>query len=572
MPIRQGYGTGAVLKSGQITGGLSSDLGDYDFVEWDPGAFYVCNRVEFDNGWRFGMLIAASAATAKNGYILENWGDDYYDRIYLTPLLFNLGTIVSPQVRTVELWNAYRYVTANLTDIVVDGTPVDIDGLLLPPVGLRPLQYTTYDITVGSAGAASVYSELLFDFSNVDDPPVVIVLGTRAVRFGVVPEVPVRETWSWLSDVFVSVDGTEQRAQVRAAPRATNSFTAVFVNRAEINEFYAQLMTSQGRLWIPEYQYATRITADSQIGDTELYFDDFRTDIRSGEYVMVQTPTEAFLVEVTAVSGGTATLVAALSNDVPRGSLIVPGSSALLEDGTTLQRYAVDDAAQVDITAHMQRQRAALMRPGVAEVIPSFLGSKVLQKRPLADSLVPESVFTGQEFIDNGSGPLDSVSFWDYSRVGGTRQFKVSRVQDPAQMDYWREFFDYTRGQARMFWMSTYREDFTVYSGFDAGVSSMTLTGKDYYQKLFDIPTHRYLEFVTEAGTHYAKVTNATDDSGNSGIQITPAIPVGDGWGVLKRVSLLLPMRLSSDDVEWQHYGLESLLSFSIRTAEAQEE
>ena len=571
MPIRQGHELGAVLKSGQITGGLSDDLNDYVFTEWDPSAFYVCNRVEFDNGWRLGLLIAASTATTRNGYVLENWGDDYYDRIYLTPLLFNLGTIVSPQVRTVELWNAYRYKTANLTDIVVEGTPVTIDGMLPPPVGLRPLQYTTYDITVGSTGAASVYSELLFDFSNVDDPPVVVIIGTRAVRFGIVPEVPVRETWQWLSDVFVSVDGTEQRAQVRITPRTTNAFAAVFVSRDEINEFYAQLMTAQGRLWIPEYQYATRITAESSIGSSLVYFDDFRTDIRAGEYVLIQTPTDAFLSEVTAVSSGSATLVSPLAQPVTIGSLIVPGSTAIMDDGVTLQRYAVDEAASVDLTAHMQRQRSSLMRPGVVETIPSFLGSKVLQRRPLADGLVPDAVFTGQEFIDNEAGMLDAVSYWDYSRISGTRQFKVNRVQQPAEMDYWREFFDYARGQARMFWMSSYRADLTIYSGFNAGASSITVEGSDYFQKIYGIPTHRYLEFVTDAGTHYAKVTNVVDDAGNSGLQIEPAIPSGSGWEVLRRISYLLPLRLGSDDVEWEHYGLESIVTMTIRTAEAQE-
>lgn len=567
MPIRQGHHV-THPTSGVTSPFISADLNDYSpdysINVYDPG-------VATSPLTRYATFPVSMFGAVRSGYTLRHMGDDFYDRIYLTPLLFNLGTIVSPQVRTVELWNAHRYKTANLTDIVVDGTPVTIDGMLLPPVGLRPLQYTTYDITVGSTGAASVYAELLFDFSNVDDPPVVVIIGTRAVRFGVVPEVPVRETWQWLSDVFVSVDGTEQRAQVRIAPRTTNAFAAVFVSRDEINEFYAQLMTAQGRLWIPEYQYATRTTAESSIGSSLVYFDDFRTDIRAGEYVLIQTPTDAFLAEVTTVSSGSATLVSPLVQPVPVGSLIVPGSTAVMEDGIALQRYSVDEAATVDLTGHMQRQRDSLMRPGAVEVIPSFLGSKVLQWRPLANDLVPDAVFTGQEFMDNEAGMLDAVSYWDYSRIGGTRQFKVDRVRDPSQMDYWREFFDYTRGQARMFWMSTYRTDLTVYSGFSPGASSMTLEGGDYFQKLYAIPTHRYLEFTTDAGVHYAKVTSAVDDAGNSGIFIDPAIPVGSGWEVLHRVSYLLPLRLSSDDIEWEHHGLESILSMSIRTAEAQE-
>jgi len=63
-------------------------------------------------------------------------------------------------------------------------------------------------------------------------------------------------------------------------------------------------------------------------------------------------------------------------------------------------------------------------------------------------------------------------------------------------------------------------------------------------------------------------VTSATESSGNSILSISPSLPSGAGYTSISRISYLLPMRLSSDSVEWKHFGLESILSISTKTAE----
>ncbi|WBF77008.1 hypothetical protein PSV3_00307 [Septimatrevirus PSV34] len=76
---------------------------------------------------------------------------------------------------------------------------------------MPPLQELTYEITVGVSGPPNINVEVQFDFSNVPDPLPILITGTRAVKFDIVPEVPLNETWEWLSDNIVAVDGTEQR-------------------------------------------------------------------------------------------------------------------------------------------------------------------------------------------------------------------------------------------------------------------------------------------------------------------------------------------------------------------------
>lgn len=568
MPVRQGHDLGSVLQSGQITNGLSDDLNDYGFVEWNPSAFYVCNRVEYDSGSQFSLLIASSYATSKVGYKLQNWGDDFYDRIYVTPTFIDFGTIASPQTRPVELWNAWRSGSPQLASIDITGTPVLIEGPE-PPLSLRPLEFLNYTIFVNSTGAPNVNAQIQFEFSNVQDPLPILVLGTRAVRFGIIPEIPVVETWTWLTDVMVSKNGTEQRHAVRGpVPRVEMDFTAIFTKKSELEEFNAQLLTSVGRLWIPEYQYAVRTTLESAQGAFTLYLNTDATDIRAEEYILIATKTDSFLVEVESVGSGMITVVSALPIHVPVGAYVVPGAPCILPDGSGVNRYAVDHAQEVNIRARLQRYRTSLTRPGAPETAVTFLGIKVLDRRPSANDLVDDNVYTGQEDLDNETGIIEIISDWIYSRIGGTREFKVDRVNKPEEFDYWREMLSFARGQSRMFWCPTYRQDLQLI-GVPGGLSNNALfAGADYATKLWSLPTHKFLEFVCPAGTHRVRVTSAVDVEGNSGVSFEPEWPTGPGWDVVERVSLLLPVRLGDDKVVWTHYANDSFLELTLRTAE----
>lgn len=498
-----------------------------------------------------------------------NFFRDYYFRIHVDPLVLDLQTVASSQTREFTVWNAYPYTTANLDDIVVSNpVGIEITGQAVP-YAMPPLQELIYAVTIGVSGPPNINVEVQFDFSNVDDPLPILITGTRAIKFDIVPEVPLTEVWEWLSDNIVATDGTEQRIALRGeVPRVENQLKVVFDTVEEIRRFYATLISAQGRLWLPEFQYATRITAPSLTGELTIYFDETETDIRDTEYVLIQTPLTSALVEIETVSSGSATVTSALSFDVPAGSLIMPGSPALINDNSSLSRYAPNEAAQINLTAKLIRQRSQMERPGSAVVLPEFAGSPVIEKRPLADDMVNDSVSTGQISIDNQTGLADIISRWDYSRIGGPRSFKVNRMKAPEEMDYWKTVFSYARGQARKFWMPTYRTDLALAVQPSDGTSTYTVEGVEYAEKVWPIVTHRFVEIETAGGIHRTEILGASVTGASTILLFGTPLPVGTEWTQVKRISYLLPVRFNDDKVEWKHYGLESILNVSVRTAE----
>ena len=552
---------------GDASSNISSELNELTPVQYAP-AIYDPRDMTLRGG-RSAYRIAPSNRWPIVGNEQNNFFRDYYFRVHVSPLKLDLQTVASSQTRQFKVWNAWPFRNAQLSDVLVSNpVGIEITGQAVP-YSMPPLKELTYDITVATSGPPNISVEVQFDFSNVADPLPILITGTRAVKFDIVPEVPVNETWEWLSDLMIATDGTEQRIALRGEmPRVELNLKVKFDSSESIRRFYSDLLSSVGRLWIPEFQYATRTTAASASGSLQVYFDGTQTDIRAGDYVLIQTPVTAILVEIKTLNASGGLVSSALVADIPANSLIMPGSPALIDNQTSIDRYAVNQAAETTLICKMIRQRSTLTRTGSAVTLPTFLGSPVVDKRPLADELVKDEVSTGQISIDNQTGLPDIISRWDYSRIGGPRTFKVNRIKAPDEMDYWKTVFAYCRGQARKFWMPTYRDDMKLAVAPSDATTTYTIEGTQYAEKIWPIITHRYIEIETASGIHRTQITGASVTGSNTIVLLTTPLPTGAGWRSVSRISYLLPVRLNDDKIKWKHYGLESLLNLSIRTAE----
>ena len=388
------------------------------------------------------------------------------------------------------------------------------------------------------------------------------------------PETPVKEQWEWLTDILIATDGTEQRISLRGdTPRVTQKARYLFVKRADMVRFSNLLATCSNILWVPEWQYSTRTTAETLSGASRLYYDPALTDIRAGEWVMV----DDLVYSVSETFSDGATVTTALPATLPKFSLVAPVAEAILEDGSSFSRLAVNEVGESSLSVTYNRRRLQLPRPGTSSPLLLWAGVPVLKVRPLADNNIEETITANQVIVDNKISAISLIDKWQYSRIGGARQFKTERIPVEANcgldhlknLDYWRWFLSYCRGAARKFWMPTFRPDFTLAESPLANASSLLFKEIEYAETVFSqFPTHRTLYLKTGAGDHFCTVSSVAIESGNCRATITPSLPAGVGWNVIEEVSYLLPMRLANDVVELDHYGLYSILNLNVRTAE----
>lgn len=556
------------LTYGSVNPLLGDELDELTEVSADPAHYFGWDLPSGTTGF---LRIADNNIWGISGSIAWSWFDDFYERVYAYPQVIDLGTVASPQTRVVTVWNAYTRRTASLSDILInDGDGVSIDGPI-PPVVMNPMQELDYELTVSTSGSPSIDASILFDFSDVPDPLPVQVIGTRAVRLGLVPEVPVMEYWEWLTDIQIAVTGDELRSAVRGdMPRVYQEVDVIATDEREIREFYSKLATCMGRLWMPQQQYATTATATSFVGQNRIYFDPGRMDVRDGEYLQVGRGEDTALVQVLLLQSDGAILSASLETDVRLGDVIVPGAPALIDNNYRMSRLAVNTVGTASLRSTLLTERTTLVRPGSEPAFTMYRDDLVLDLRPMANSAVPESFDTGQFDIDNNTGQPDIASYWKYTRISGEREWKINRIQAPTEMDWWKAFCSHARGRARMFWAPTWRPDLYVTGVVPEEASNIRVLETHYAQLIFPaLPTHRDIEIETTAGVHRARVSTATVElDGTSSLTFSPALPVGPEWTQIARISYLLPVRLGSDTVTLAHSGLETILKLSLRTAE----
>lgn len=543
----------------------SEELNEYTEAEYNPTVYefhdssqlvgsYSNWREHISNRWQV------------KGELLSSFFQDYYFRIHCYPIEINFGTISSDQQREFYVWNAYPYNQANLYEILVsDSSGITITGQSFPYT-LKPLEELTYEIYVDGLGSPKINSEIQFDFSDYPDPLPLILTGDRIIKFDVIPEIPLEETWEWLTDIIISNDGTEQRIDLRGSyPKIEQNLNVIFDTEESLREFYANLSICKSSLWIPEFQYASKITSPSLIGNINIHYDNSKIDVRVGEYIMIKNNDISEVIEILTIESYGAT-TNTLTFDIPLDSYIIPGSSVYIEDNSYLERYAPNGIGKTKLNCKLLRERTTLYKNVVS--FGTFLGDIVLPDRSLVKETSKDSFSSGIKTLDNSTGLIENISRWDYSRVIKDMFFKFDRYLNYDKLNYWKYFFSVCKGQTKKFWIPTFRNDLELFEPASEATSSITCEGLDYARKVYQVPTHRYLEFETGAGIHRVSVVDASEVDGNSLLSFTPALPSGPLWANINRISFLLPVRLASDEVKLTHYHLDTTIEFSVRTAE----
>ena len=111
--------------------------------------------------------------------------DQMYERIWVSPNIYDAGFIVEEKQTDIEVWNAYRKEQKTISAVVgvnTSGTLLDIS----PPIDLEPTEAGVYTLTVYQAGPAT--QNTIFTFTVGGDDYDLKVIGVRVVPFLPEPE------------------------------------------------------------------------------------------------------------------------------------------------------------------------------------------------------------------------------------------------------------------------------------------------------------------------------------------------------------------------------------------------
>jgi len=470
------------------------------------------------------------------------------------------------------LWQAY---TESNTLNSIGGTGQD--GLTLDLVAPRvffPVEELEVNLQITPAAPNQISATYLFNF---DEGQGVFLFETVVSDWiKVIPEIPVKETWQWLTDITIGNDSTEQRTAVRRQPRRFIEYGILIEDdierQREYDRIYNRLANS---LVVPFYQYFTRLTQNSLITESRIYFDPARTDFRANELAVIYRPTteESFLIQIGDLQTDGADTATPLTVDLYTGDLIAPAFNGRLANRTSIDMTTVAGALKFNFAIEDFRStfnRVGTYPIGSQAVINTYDGYNILDRCPMANQAVSEAFDIDPLIIDSESGVHDQRTSWLHAFIGGARKWNIKRLKDPDELDWWRDFITEAWGMREPFLMPSYRQDLFLASTPNGGDPTIEITSTNYATQYFPHDTYTRFRFTNPDGDQiYRKATDAQDlPGGTTELTLDTAVPNLPEWSNGFEIEYLNKVRFASDTFTLTHYATYTILSGAIRTVD----
>lgn len=305
------------------------------------------------------------------------------------------------------------------------------------------------------------------------------------------------------------------------------------------------------------------------MGTSKLFFAPAKTDVRQDEFSLVFDPVNemGYLVKLGAEAADGFATSNPLTFEAKKGWWIAPAFTSRFKDGSGLSMRSVHGNMNLEVPVIVPRK--LFKRPGSAATWPTLNGYPILENRPLANSDNPVAFSQDVQVIDYEVGATQQKVNWPHPHTQGKRQYFVERTDKPEQLDFWRDFLDYAKGQQNPFLTPSFRDDVAVYSPPIAGDTKLRITSLSHRDRYQEHQSFRRLAIeLADGRILYRDVTQVENFADFA------EMTLGAAWGLnpedlnIRKVSFLNLVRLGTDRVTWTHFHTYSVVEFEVRTVD----
>lgn len=494
------------------------------------------------------------------GHVASSVHRYFHFRFIAVPAVLNIN---NPALNTdipFFLWNTFPNPDELVSGSIANTTVVTTD--LVVGSDIRDFEWATFNIQI-SGGEASVDGQLIGTFSQGSFT--LGILGILIVDMPLWPDDKCSETWSWKTAISTSYNNTEQRVRLAPGP-VRNVEYSYFTDETEMVEISRRLFQSTvGLLTVPFYQYSTKLTQASLVGDDEIFFNPNYTNLRVGDTIYIRDPADESLA-----SGN----IQVIDSMTPTGCIIEGTLGAAVEKGWTICPafpLYIDDPTQnfESITGSLRMSGRAvdrsrpLLRAGATATLTTFNDLPVIDQRTLAG--ITEGPITSNEIFDNTFGSYRRLSSWPYAQFQRAVSFMCSLKGDMTPFDKWMLFFDTIAGSHKAFYLPSGLRDMEVLDQPVNSGNSLKVKGSSYSTLYFDNPTYKQIMVTLLDGTvSYHQVAGASPVGGNDVLTVTPDFPADVEDRPIGRISFLYRVRLATDTVQAKFQNNRVYFSFGV--------
>lgn len=547
----------------------SSAAIDRSITPTQPGTSQSAQKAGVFDPFSGGPAVGADPdllASSRTVYISKTQYTDYRFRFWAIPEELRLS---SPTINTdipFLIWNTHPEQQA-LTSLTVSGSNVLSFDVSLNDV-FRDHELATINMQIGP-GEPNI--DALVSFSFTDGIVALPVIATVSETFNLVPDVPVQETWEYLTDIITNHNGQEQRIALRKNPRRSMQFRVDILDLEDRQKQYTLLFKNFGlQAIIPAYHHATQITQTTPIGGSKLFFDPELTQMRVGESIVAINPEteDANIASVTALEPDGAIIGSTVGEEITPAWYVYPAHAMILRDGSGIEMQQVSGKMNIRADGFSS---PSVPRPDAIVLIQQLDGINIMDRRPLISA--DENFSYRLERLDFETGVIDLQRLGDpHPRIEGARRWKVSRYDTKTRdEDFFREFIDDCRGAHKAWLLPTWFPDLTYNSGASE-LSGVIAVNELNYADLF----HKHetwqrimIEYDNDLPPSFHNVQSATVNAEGTvtNLSLNPVLDDDPRVSQIKTISFLLKVR-GSDTIRRAHYALDTFYTWSFKTVD----
>lgn len=501
-----------------------------------------------------------SAAPGAKGF-----ADWFLDGFWRQPDPVDFGNITATKQRQVTIHNTSRS-TVSLTAIDVSaivGLSVISPGL---PINIDAFDTVTVTFEISTTGDAAFDDFVYFTVDGLSLPT--RMLGRRIIIFNMLPDVPIVERMSWLTDNMVSIEGQEQAFSLQRAPRSRVTLLQKLDDDVE-RTTQQNLILGAGylRQGVALWWQARQINAATLTSDTVIQADTTDMEIRVGGDVSFYNPVDHTFVEgeVESFTPTTITLSQEVGAVLPAEAWVMPltygfqdrnasfgdvPSSLIQQSQITFNLLEYTDIGALDMsyfTTHPVDGYAIITHP--LEFDGNFRVGQLSQKLDVLDSITGDiSVFRREAMARWGQNVLVTL-------------------KSQADQHAWRQFLHYIRGSWRPFYIPTGTNDLPLNGNFTLGSNIFTVPSMGIDSLINERAPRRDLKLTIDGNTYYRRINSVVDDGTIETVTLDSVIP---GTGSIPpedcKIEWLTFSRLVGDSATFKHTRLgEGELRFVTR-------
>ncbi|HBW61219.1 MAG TPA: hypothetical protein DEF75_02295 [Comamonas kerstersii] len=457
-----------------------------------------------------------------------------------------LGNVVSTQVSTVRVWNAYL---SPKTVIGLDGVDegIEITPPAALPMVLSAMQETNWLVAVTPDGPAVLDAYVGWLFDGASTRPLHLT-GNRIVPWGFAPNwsSPLLETLSWLTNILANNRGAEQRRSLRAAPRKgwQASFTAEGAERA----LFDLSMAGWGRrVWaLPVWVDVLQLDAALPAGSSAIACDTTGRDFRVGGLALLrgETAFDTEAVEILDMTAAGLTLKRVTQSTWPAGTKLYPLRSARLTEMPQTTRRT-DALLQADCSFELTESA------NWPAALPSTLyrGRPVFAQRPDESTDLSHSYERLTLLLDNTTG---NTAVTDTAGKGFVLQQHRWCLAGRAEHSAWRSLLYALQGRAKSIWLPTHAQDLVPVEPLSGSLLKVQRVGYARFG-VGQLGRQDIRIELADGSVLMRRITAAVARGPIEELVVDADFPGVIQPGQVARISYMALCRLASDDIELEH-------------------